>query len=163
MSNKEIKEMNKEEITKLLSEYDERFHLFKDAKDGSYKVKYVIEDTRKIRFFEFADDIIEKDVFNADEDLEVFAPKKRGRPRKYPISNDPPKPKRKPGRPKSIEVEVKEGESRKHKVCEKYLNKRYKTDEKFRENLKQKRRDRYLRQKTDSDNSDETVSEEKNI
>ena len=119
------KEMNKEEITKLLHEYDEKFHLFKDAKDGSYKVKYVIEDTRKIRFFEFADDIIEKDVFNADEDLEVLAPKKRGRPRKYPISNDPPKPKRKPGRPKSIEVEVKEGESRKHKVCEKYLNERY--------------------------------------
>ena len=46
MSNKEIKEMNKEEITKLLSEYDKRFHLFKDAKDGSYKFKFVIEETK---------------------------------------------------------------------------------------------------------------------
>ena len=115
MSNKEIKEMNKEEITKLLHEYDEKFNLFKDIKDGSSKIKFVIEDTRKIRFFEFADDIIEKDVFEGDKDLGVLVPK-RGRPRKYPISNDPPKPKRKPGRPKSIEVEVKEGESRKHKV-----------------------------------------------
>ena len=72
----------------MLHDYNEKYHLFKDEKDGSYKVKYVIEDTRNIRFFEFADAIIEKDVFNAEDNLEVLVPKKRGRPRKYPISDD---------------------------------------------------------------------------
>ena len=58
-------------------------------------------------------------MFGEDDNLEVLAPKKRGRPRIYPISNDPPKPKREQGRPKTVDVEVKEAENRHSKVCEK--------------------------------------------
>ena len=151
-----------EKLIKKLQDYNKRYCLFKDTDNTKKKVKYVIEDTHNIRFFEFADDMIQKDVFNQDI-IDVLPPKKRGRPRKYPLSNDPPKAKLKPGRPIKYIVDVKEGEIRKHKVCEKYLNQRYKTDDKFRENLKQKRRERYLRQKTNSNNSDDTISEGKNI
>jgi len=46
----------------------------------------VIEDTRRIRFFEFADDIIKQDVFVADKDLSVLVRKNRGRPENIEIS-----------------------------------------------------------------------------
>ena len=103
--NDEVKNPKWEEnMCKLLQEYNNKYHIFKDS-DDIKKVRYVIEDTHKIRFFEFADDMIHKDVFNNDIAPEVL-PKKRGRPRKYPISDDPPKPKMKRGRFKSINVDA---------------------------------------------------------
>ncbi len=135
-----------EKIRNMLYDYNEKFHIFKDPKDGKSKVRYIIEDTHKIRFFEFADDIIEKDVFDGDKDLGVLVPRKRGRPKKD-ISLEPPKPKRERGRPKTVDVEVKEGESRKNKVVEKYIIDRYKIDEEFREKLKKKSRDNYEKTK----------------
>ena len=178
-----------ENMCKKLQEYNNKYHIFKDPEDTK-KVRYVIEDTHNIRFFEFADDMIQKDVFNDDITPEVL-PKKRGRPRKYPISDDPPKPKMKRGRPKLIDVEVKEGENRHSKVCVKRTKERYHIDEEFKEkakkrskenylkskeNIKQKRRERYAKSKTDSTSEDtnsndndyneedvKTESEEKNI
>ena len=166
--NDEVKDPKWEEnMCKVLKDYNDKYHIFKDP-DDIKKVRYVIEDTHKIRFFEFADDMIQKDVFNDDITPEVL-PKKRGRPRKYPISDDPPKPKNKPGRPMKHFVDVKEGESRKNKVVEKYLKERYHSDEEFKEKIKQisrdnyqkskekikeKRRERYAKSKTDSTSED---------
>jgi len=121
-----------EQLTQMLQDYNNKYHVFKDPIDIK-KVRCVIEDTRRIRFFEFADDIIKQDVFVADKDL-----RKRGRPRKHrDISADPPVPKRKRGRPKTVDVEVKEGEKRSSKVSEKYLKERYHSDEDFKEKCKQ--------------------------
>ena len=165
-----------EKLCKKLQEYNNKYHIFKDPEDTK-KVRYVIEDTHKIRFFEFADDMIQKDVFNDDITPEVL-PKKRGRPRKYPISDDPPKPKNKPGRPMKHFVDVKEGESRKNKVVEKYLKERYHSDEEFKEKIKQisrdnyqkskekikeKRRERYAKSKTDSTSEDTNSNDNDDI
>ena len=54
-----------EKISKMLQEYNNKYQIFKDPDDAK-KVRYVIEDTHKIRFFEFADDMTQKDVFNDD-------------------------------------------------------------------------------------------------
>ncbi|HRP38007.1 MAG TPA: hypothetical protein PLS50_09450 [Candidatus Dojkabacteria bacterium] len=72
-------------VRKMVNEYNEKRQIFNDSKDKDKKIKYVIEDTHKIRFFEFADDIIEKDVFDEEQNLEVLKPKRRGRPRKIQI------------------------------------------------------------------------------
>jgi len=134
-----------EKLIKKLQDYNKGCYLFKDSNDIKKKVKYVIEDTRKIRFFEFSDNIIEKDVFDGDKDLGILVPKKRGRPRKTPISNDPPKPKRARGRPKTLNDE--EAANRRTKSTVKYLNKRYNSDEEFKEKCKRKRREQYDKHK----------------
>jgi len=51
-----------EKFIKMLQDYNERFNICKEHIDPNTKVRYVIEDTHKIRFFEFADDITEKDA-----------------------------------------------------------------------------------------------------
>ena len=152
--NDEINDPKWEEmLCKKLQEYNNKYHIFKDP-DDIKKARYVIEDTHKIRFFEFADDMIHKDVFNNDITPEVL-PKKRGRPRKYPISDDPPKPK------KNL-VD-------KNKVVVKCNKERYHSDEDFKdkikrirrdnyqktkETIKQQRRERYAKSKTDSTSED---------
>ena len=130
-----------ENMCKVLQEYNNKYHIFKDP-DDIKKVRYVIEDTHKIRFFEFADDMIQKDVFNKDIALEVL-PKKRGRPRKYPISDDPPKPKNKRGRSKLIDVNANEKKKLRNKICVRYHVDRYKDNEEFKEKVKRKSRENY--------------------
>ena len=135
-----------ETISKMLYEYNDKFHIFKDPKTGKDKIRYLIEDPRKIRFFEFADDIIEKDVFEENKELNVLIPKKRGRPKKEKLFEEVekiPKVKRPIGRPKSIDIEVKEGENRKNKVCVKYHVDRYARDPEFRALIKEKRKAQY--------------------
>ena len=61
--NDEVKDPKWEEnMCKVLKDYNDKYHIFKDP-DDIKKVRYVIEDTHKIRFFEFADDMIQKDAF----------------------------------------------------------------------------------------------------
>ena len=125
-----------ENMCQVLQEYNNKYHLFKDPDDFK-KVRYVIEDTHNIRFFEFADDMIQKDVFNDDITPEVL-PKKRGRPRKYPISDDPPKPKMKRGRPKLIDVDANEKKKLRNKLCVQYHVDRYKMMKSSKRKLKEK-------------------------
>ena len=165
-----------EKLCKKLQEYNNKYHIFKDPEDTK-KVRYVIEDTHKIRFFEFADDMIQKDVFNDDIVPEVL-PKKRGRPRKYPISDDPPKPKMKRGRPKLIDVDANEKKKLRNKLCVQYHVDRYKDDEEFKEKvkrksrenyqktketIKQQRRERYAKSKTDSTSEDTNSNDNDDI
>ena len=113
-----------EKLCQKLQEYNNKYHIFKDP-DDIKNVRYVLEDTHKIRFFEFADDMIQKDVFIEDRTSEVL-PKKRGRPRKYPISDDAPKPKMKRGRSKLIDVDANEKRKLRNKLCVQYHVDRYK-------------------------------------
>ena len=121
--------------------------------------------------------MIQKDVFNENSTPEVL-PKKRGRPRKYPISDHPLKPKNKPGRPMKHFIDVKEGESRKNKVVVKCNKERYHSDEEFKEKIKQisrdnyqkskekikeKRRERYAKSKTDSTSEDTNSNDNDDI
>jgi hypothetical protein len=135
-----------EKISKMLHDYNAKFHIFKDPKTGIDKIRYLIEDTHKIRFFEFADNIIEKDVFEENKDLSILKPKKRGRPKKEKLFEEVekiPKVKKAIGRPKSIDIDIKEGENRKNKVCVKYHVDRYARDPEFRALIKEKRKAQY--------------------
>ena len=63
--NDEVKDPKWEKNMCKIKDCNDKYHIFKDP-DAIKKARYVIEDTHKIRFFEFADDMIQKDVFNND-------------------------------------------------------------------------------------------------
>ena len=63
-------------VIKMIRKYNKLKPVFNDKNGEAKKTRFILED-RRIRFFEFADDIIENDVFGDDEIK--LKPPRRGR------------------------------------------------------------------------------------